>query len=417
MRIGDETLYRAIIAAALAVLMLGAGSCVPGTDQSEDKPIDFLETSGGGIYLVDGYGTRSPLPYTYTGDTLGHPYYIDGLLMLNNLGLFELSRDGRIIAIDFTSRMGKTLHQLQVPGGRGIIKARLGWAGNRLYVLTDTDQRGVMLEEFDVFGGDTVIAGPFDDLGAGLEDPVSFDLANGGSQIYLLYASGRLMAHSLYTYQEPEGLVADFGPGAKDVQALPDGRIYVGGDKGVFRMAPGQAPELLTNPGPVKLVRVKRPDAEDVFAATTDESVYRYLPRLDLNYLYLTNPDQVTGLTSVDDPWVQNTKPLIEDPWSVPPYYTFFTNPYFLYFQDPEGNLADVTAVIYSDTVQGAFFVGTLSDDTVITFPGVPAGNGLNAKFFGGYTPGQMTIHIEAASADGQLSVRDLRLTVESFVP
>jgi hypothetical protein len=272
-----------------------------------------------------------------------------------------------------------------------------------------------------VFGGDTVIAGPFDNLGPGLENPVSFDLANGGSQIYLLYASGKLVAHSLYTYQEPEGQVADFGPIARDAQVLPDGVIYAGADEGIFRMEPGQAPQLLTDPGPVKLLRVKSPDVRDVFAVTTDDKVCRYIEHLDLNFPYLANPGDVTGLTSLDDPWIKNTKPLINDPIGAPVYYTLAYNVYYLYFSDPEGDLADVTAVIYSNTVQGAFFTQTLSGgtafppsgDTVITFPDSGPEDGHTASFWGGNNAGQMTIHVEADSADGQVSVRDFRINIE----
>jgi hypothetical protein len=386
-------------------------------DESEILPVAFFEVAGGNIYAVDGVGTRASLPYSRDA-TQPEIYYLETFLNLGRTGLTNLGRDATITRIDFSSGLELNLYQLKVPGGRGIIKARQGWAGQYFYVLTDTADRGVMLDRFDMLSyGDTVALGPFNDQGPGLENPVSFDLASGGHQVYVLYDSGKMVAHNLFDDGGPEGLVADFGAGAADLHVMPDNRVFAGTRDGLFLFSPGGAPELVTDPGALTLVRVRDLSVADVFMVTDDQKAFRDILALKRDYFYLQSPEPVTDIVPVDYSWVKNTRPLIQPSVSSPPYFTLAPNPYFLFFTDPEGDSATVTAVMESDTVSGAYFAGTLNNDTVITFGDVPPGNGLNASFYGGDTPGRLTIRIEAVSADGQVSRREERITIEDLLP
>jgi hypothetical protein len=415
----------------LAIFIL-LSSCEKGSDQSESMPMRYWMTSGGEIFSVDGFGTANALDFNsmvLDADTSGmmleeivrKEMFLDTSLEV----MYLLTADNKITRINLIP--GSTLNEILVYQfgdtvsmgstvvsnfvDNGILDARFGYSGQRLYVLGETSGRGVVLDELDFFGFfQKQIAGPLQDLGPGMDKPAAFDIAVGGTQAWVLYESGKLMAFNLFDVQEQEGEIAEFGPGAKDVQILKNNTVFVAGANGLYRFFPSitnALPQLITDVGPLKICRADSQRAKEVWAISTSDEIYLIQAETGLVSMNVQPPFPVSSVLPKNQYWVKNTKPFIEEPYFIVGIqrgntgFTLIDNPnYNTYYTDIEGETAKITAT-FVDAPAGVVF--TDSGDTVVSYD-FPPGINTPLSFCGGYTPGQVDIRIEAESENGLVS-------------
>ena len=407
-------------------------ACEEGTDQSESMPMRYWMTSGENVFSVDGFGTVNELDFTsvvLNANTLGvsetikrkeifFDFSLDSLYFLtedNALTRIFSAVSGNTLAETLVYQFGDTVSMgSTVVGGftkNGIYDARYGYAGQRIYLLGETNGRGIVLDELNLIGLDyNQIAGPLQDLGPGLEKPAAFDIAVGGNQVWVLYESGKLVAINLFDTQDEEGEIADFGPGAKDIHILKNGAVFVVNSIGLYKFVPGLAggvPELIADVGPLKICRADNQDAKEVWVVSVSDEVYRINVQTGLVTMNVNSPFSVSSILPKGQYWVKNTKPIIEKPYFISggvgsdTGLTLIENlDYNTFYTDIDGEQANIKAT-FVEAPPGVVF--TQTGDTVASFD-FPPGINTPLSFCGGYGPGQAKVKIEAVSDDGQIS-------------
>ena len=397
-----------LLLVAATTCALPVVGCVEGSDEHEAGVIDMIVLAGNRFFSIDRFGTQSAITFkAFTADIedADPPVYIDFCLLRGGGNFHAITSDFTITLVDPELGGEVNLFRTVIPGGEGLYESRLGYAGRRIYLLSDTEFYGKALSYVDFvdFSEDVVIE-RMEDMGPGYERPVSFDLTGGGHQAWVLFESGKLHAFNLYYEDEPEREVVDLGPGFSDVNIGLSGKVYVAGGPGLFRLSPGGALTAMGDVTDIAAFRLGDTSETGVYLANSSNQIKGVLIENGFSKDFSTMAEEVLAIESFSEPWVKNTKPIIEEPVTAASYPTGVVVPYFIFFDDPDGEKADITVTIETDPGQGAYFVE--SGNAVVTISEAVAGNGNNATFYSGDTAGTIDIAIEALSTDGQLSTR-----------
>ena len=390
--------------------------CVESPSGEDSLETALLEVSGDSIFSIDYWGSRERIEYTSVGMNPNRSYV--AMLMARDYNTFYLvTRQGNISRIQLDNPTESPIMTINFVGAGEVLDSRLGWAGRRLYAMMPLSS-GVKVVQIDMqsLQGDSTLTQPLDNQGPGRINPVAFDLADGGHQAWVLYESGAIYAYRLYGEDSQEGVVGQSAPGARHLHITSGETVVVGGDSGIFLVEDGLPANKISDLPNVVRVKVKSPDFDTIWAATNDGSIYWVDTYTGEYSLLLQNPEEVQALVPIDFHWIKNTRPFIKKPDTnigFPPWIAGFPNPYFPYFEDPEGDGAEVTAILNADSVQNMYFIQ--NGDTVISNPSMaPQERGLNASFYGGDQPGTAKIRIRAVSVDGSVSERVEELVIQS---
>jgi len=401
--------------AAMLLLLapLAFQACVEAPDEDETLPDTVIIVEGETVYAVDQWGSRRALEYLKLPE-VEKGDYICTAISRGLQSLITVTAKQYVTRIDFSLKAEQPLLRLDMPDLKEIRQARLGWAGQRLYILLEKGITGWLVVEADTLAGNMrFMTPPLNDLGPGLENPVSFDLAAGGHQAWVLYESGKVAAFNMYMDDLAEGVVAEFPPGASDLKVTEEGELYAAGTFGIVKTSGAGVMESIIDLPALKLMEIRDPDKHFIWALDRMDALLLVHVSSGEAFTVLKNPETATDLTSIDYHWIKNTRPVLADAAiQPPPYYALTTVAYLIELLDPDGDLADVTAVLEPDAAsQDMFFIQ--SGNTAIQFNGQGNHATLNMSFFAGDEPGGATIRMEALSADGRVTRREDRITVE----
>ncbi len=397
----------------LFALLAAAVACVETDSEYKFAQRVYYLVAGGRIFETDAYGSRTRLEFAEEVDL--DLKFIHFLLKRDALAAYVVTEDYEVLELNLEDGMMYPKTRLDEIKSGSLIDLRLGWADGKLYALGGDTTTGVnLIEEADVlFTSELDLTGDLDSPVEGCSRPVAFDIAPGGTSAWILYGCGKLMAKPLYGEDGAAEEIADFGPGAMDVQVFDNGDLLVAGTRGLFLREDGSEIRLVSSPGPLDFCRARDKSLGQAWVKGTDQSVYLVEVASGRFALHVENPDLVTSLAPAGVNWTKNTAPVIEGPFGATVYYLTIPNPLQYSFRDPEGELADVTITIESAPSPGVTFVSNGS--TALFFDDAFQGTLFNAAFYGGTAPGELVIDIEIISSDGQTSTR--RSVLDIAVP
>jgi hypothetical protein len=419
-----------MLAAAAAV-----SGCVRGSEEFEDGQLSFFVVLSNGIYAVDSFGAQTKFDFIRDAQVENAPF-LDAFADKTFLHFLTLSA-AELPSLTQIRMEGEELwlYSLLAPTRKGILKARLGWAGRRLYLLTDTGEGGVRIEhviwpavgDSNAFPteGEWLLTPALDNLGPGLEDPVSFDLKTGGNQAYVLYESGKVVTYNLYI-KEPAGLVAEFPAGARDIHVMMDGAIFVCGDKGLFAWVPGAEPFQITDLGPISLCRVEDQTTDRILVGLQTGELYEVWREKEATKFFLQVQEPARALIPLGETWVKPTQPLPGWINTTGVYLTGISNSYELHVLHPDALFADVSLTLTSSPDHGAYFTfqgfyyGEWIDcygQRTCSFPPTQEQDWIPVYFYGGTAPAQVTVTLEALADNGQSSRWDIIFDVQAPPP
>lgn len=391
----------------LGLILLVMG-CVEASEEHEDRRLAFYEVAGNQLFTVDQSGTRTPLEFLSLTPTTG--LYLDAVLGPDLNSLFTVTSDYKLTGIDLGRKAEALVMILHPPEVDHYISCRLGWAGNRLYLMLDTVYQGTVILEANILAQrDSVLAARLAPPAAGLGPAVSFDLAAGGNQVWVAYQSGAVRSYNLYLADNVEGRVAKLQKTVSDFQSESDGSVFLTAADGIYALnSLGQVNHLVTMDG-LSLTAFRDLSRQEIYAVRNQRELWKIALSIGSSSLLFQDPSPVQRVISPESAWLKNTRPMIQKPIGVPPYKILQPNLFFyFFFLDPEGEPADVTVSLIADPAQNMeFFIidgATVLKGHTVQKTDVSPETNIDLSFYGGTQPGPVTFQIEVVSSDGQVS-------------